>query len=311
MSIIERAADKRKQEINPASAEQREPPPSAQTRRSSIPEALADEVISKRSRPAVSAAGPKLALDPERLTAAGLFPPPDARERLKNEYRRIKRPLLANITGRGAMPVEDARSIMVTSALEGEGKTYTAFNLAWSLAQERDWEVILIDGDNTRRSLSRKLGAEDGRPGLMDLLSDPSLDPVSALYGTSLPRLTFLSAGSRHEDAAELLASQEMAKLLHRLTSDPNRIVVIDSTPLLGSAESLSLSEWTGQILVVVKAGETPRAAVVAAVHPLDKRKAINVILNQVVKEHGDAYGGYSSYVYGYERCRARQLPRI
>ncbi len=301
MSIIERAADKIKQETKPIiHGDQRRPPDFADAGHSSIPESLADEIVAARERTAVPETGHRLEVDLSRLTAAGLFPPPDSRERIENEYRRIKRPLLANITGRGAMPVEDARLVMITSAQEGEGKTYTAFNLAYGLSQERDWQIILIDGDNTRRSLSSRLGVGEEHPGLMDLLSNPGMMLESALYATSIPRLTFIPAGTRHEDAAELLASREMSNLLRRLSADPNRIIVIDSTPLLGSAESLALSEWMGQILVVVKAGVTPRAAVAAAVQPLDKRKAINVLLNQVIKEHGDAYGGYSSYVYGY-----------
>ncbi|APZ44668.1 hypothetical protein BW247_10670 [Acidihalobacter ferrooxydans] len=302
---MERAADKLKQETRPQpQSEQRGNAgheSQAQARHTSIPDSLVDEVVARRERTAATATGAQLILDAPRLTAAGLYPPPDIEDRIENEYRRIKRPLLANVTGRGVMPVEDARIVMVTSAQAGEGKTYTAFNLAYSLAQERDWQVTLIDGDNTRSTLSRKLGVAGGdRPGLMDLLSDPGIDMGAALQPTNVPRLTFIAAGSRHEDAAELLASREMTNFLRRLTAEPGRIAIIDTTPLLGSAEALALSESVGQILVVIKAGVTPRAAVAAAVQPLDKRKAINLLLNQVVKEHGDAYGGYSSYVYGY-----------
>jgi receptor protein-tyrosine kinase len=91
-----------------------------------------------------------------------------------------------------------------------------------------------------------------------------------------------------------------MRTVLDRLAGNRNRVLLFDAPPLLGAPEALVLSEAVGQIIMVVKAGATERKAVAAAVQPLDKKKAINFLLNQVVRAHGDSYGGYH-YGYSYE----------
>jgi Mrp family chromosome partitioning ATPase len=87
-------------------------------------------------------------IDPVALKRMGLLPADDAAERrLADEMRGIKRPLLANATDKGAETLVPGRRILVTSAEASEGKTFTAVNLAWSLAREADFEVLLVDGD--------------------------------------------------------------------------------------------------------------------------------------------------------------------
>ncbi len=259
-------------------------------------ERLLDDKPAPRDRRPAQA---PLHIDLGRLQEVGMVPPESARERLENEYRYVKRPLLANINGRGAVQVESGRVILVTSAQQGDGKTYTAFNLARSFAQEPDWEVVLIDGDNIRPMLSRHLCCED-RPGLIDALGESSLTLDDVLVPTDIRHLSVIPSGQRDLLATEYLSSRRMGQLMAQLTADERRIVLIDAPPLLGTSDALSLAETAGQILIVVRAGVTLRAAVVAAVQPLDKRKSINLLLNQVVKVHGDTYGGYyCGYGYG------------
>lgn len=305
MSIIEKAAEKLRASQKaaddngvPAAAEQR----TAQQAKASTPELMGSRLLD--SEPVPSAPTPEkprlsVHVDLARLQAEGLLPAQASSERLETEYRRVKRPLLANVTGRGAVKVDHGQLIMITSALPGEGKTFTAFNLARSLAQEQDWEVVLVDGDNVRQSLTRFLGLESAK-GLMDVLSRAHADVEDIIVETDIPRLLFVPAGTRHALAAEYLSSQQMEAVLDRLAGNRNRVLLFDAPPLLGAPEALVLAEAVGQIIVVVKAGATERKAVAAAIQPLDKKKAINFLLNQVVRAHGDGYGGYH-YGYSYE----------
>ena len=312
MSIIERAAEKLRASQKGGEENHSEVAVGDPSRRGSprmpTPELFGERVLGGEAElpGAASSTGPEegrrpaVHIDLSRLQAAGLLPPESSREQLEGEFRRMKRPLLANITGRGVVKVDRGESIMVTSALPGEGKTFTAFNLARSLAQEPDWEVVLVDGDNVRQSLTRMLGLESSK-GLMDVLSqsdDPHVEDV--VLQTDIPRLMFVPAGTRHALATEYLSSKHTSLVLDSLAAKRNRVLLFDAPPLLGAPESLVLSEVVGQIIMVVKAGSTERKAVAAALQPLDRRKAINFLLNQVVRAYGDSYGGFR-YGYGYD----------
>lgn len=272
----------------------------------SDPSSQTQEIVGTRMLEAEAFARPRQAeverprthIDITQLQQKGVVPLNDSREIAESEYRRIKRPLLANVTGRGAVKVDRGEAIMVTSAQQGEGKTFTSFNLAYSFAQERDWEIILIDGDNTRRTLTRSLGL-DVNMGLMDVLSGACDNVDDVIVTTDIERLSFIPAGQRNAQASEFLSSKRMEAVIGQLLSVKHRIVLFDAPPLLGTSDALVLSESVGQIIVVVKAGSTQRDAVAAAIQPLDKNKAINLLLNQVVRAHGDSYGGYH-YGYGY-----------
>ncbi|WP_156782055.1 AAA family ATPase [Acidihalobacter aeolianus] len=236
--------------------------------------------------------GATVEVDLGKASEVGLYPPASIRGLVESEHRRVKRPLLARLTGRGANLAEFGERIMVTSALENEGKTFTAFNLALSLAQERDWEVILIDCDAVRQSLTGFMGMGE-RTGLLDVLSTASIPIKDALYQTNIPHLLFIPSGKRVPDAPELLSGNRMGQILDLLTQKRNRILLFDSPPLLSAPEPSALAEFVGQILFVVKAGSTQRQAVVDALQLLDKTKAINFVLNQVRTGVGAGYGRY------------------
>lgn len=307
MSIIERAAEKLRASQKEGDGHKSVAAPEEHLgqqpkAKASTPELMGSRLLDEEQSSSVSAAAkqrPAVHVDLARLQTDGLLPPEVAREQLESEYRRIKRPLLANVTGRGAVKVEHGELIMITSAMPGEGKTFTAFNLARSLAQEPDWEVVLVDGDNVRQTLTRMLGLGSAR-GLMDVLSQAHSDVEDIVVPTDIPRLMFVPAGTRHALATEYLSSKHMQTVLDRLAGNRNRVLLFDAPPLLGAPEALVLSEAVGQIIMVVKAGATERKAVAAAVQPLDKKKAINFLLNQVVRAHGDSYGGYH-YGYSYD----------
>ncbi|AOU98533.1 hypothetical protein BI364_11710 [Acidihalobacter yilgarnensis] len=307
MSIIERAAEKIKRseqekktsEVSAASMVTPENNKDAGHENLKSTPALAGEKIQSYQDKSDAIGQPELIfkLNLQSLAQNGLIPPDGMRDMLEQEYRRIKRPLLSNITGRGAMKVSQGERIMITSSLEGEGKTFTAFNLARSLAQEQDSEVILIDADNVRQTLTKLLGLSE-RLGLLDALAPKGPSASEIVVRTDIERLFFVPNGTRTPTGPELLSGNRMEQLLTKLTASRPRILIFDTTPLLGTPEAVILSEAVGQILIVVKSGVTQRNAITAALHPLDRKKSISFILNQIQKSHGDPY---NKYQYGYK----------
>lgn len=232
------------------------------------------------------------ALDNAGLIAAG-------NDRLAEQYRHVKQPLLKKAAGKDAVPAE-ARSnlIMVSSALEGEGKTFTSVNLSMSLAAEKDWTVLLVDADCKSPKVSQLLGVAD-QPGLLDLLREPSLSIESVVFGTNIGGLSVLPVGQPDEHPAELLGSSKMSALCGRLAAGTagRLLVVFDSSPLLLTTEAAILAGQMGQIVMVVHANKTPRSAVEQAVEMLDPTKSIGLVLNRAdAREEALAYGVYGTY---------------
>jgi len=240
-----------------------------------------------------------LHLDFEALREASIVPPADLAPHLADEFRRIKRPLIANAFGKGVVPVEHGNLLMLCSAFSGEGKTFTAVNLAMSLALERERTVLLVDADVAKPHISRALGI-DHQPGLMDLLMDESIDISDVLVQTDMPGLRILPAGQRHQYSTEFLASDKMQELMDELAGRyPNRMIIFDSPPLLQTSEAQVIASLVGQVVMVIHAGSTPQAAVEAALEQIDSTKAINLILNKCrVQSSNDYYGGYYGQDY-------------
>jgi exopolysaccharide/PEP-CTERM locus tyrosine autokinase len=242
-----------------------------------------------------SYAGHRIVFDPVALRANGLLAPDPEERVLAEQYRTIKRPLLRNADRDADPRLPFANLIRVASALSGEGKTFTCVNLCLSIARERDWSVVLVDADCSKPHLTRFFAAE-GQPGLIDLLRDSSLSFDSLVMPTDVPGLSLLPSGARDPHASELLASRRMDELCAELSSDgASRIVVFDSSPLLLTTEAAVLASKVGQVVVVVRANETPQQAVLAALEKLDPTKAIGCVLNQSwgASEHADGYGYY------------------
>ena len=204
--------------------------------------------------------GKRIAVDLAQFRANGLLAPDSEERRLAEQYRTIKRPLLRNADPTIDPEVPRGNLIAVASALSGEGKTFTCVNLCLSVARERDWSVLLVDGDCSKPQLTRLFSAEK-EPGLIDLLRDSSESYERLVMPTDIPRLSLLPAGSRDVHATELLASKRMDELCTKLSADdPGRIVVFDSSPLLLTTEAGVLASKVGQIVLVVRANETPQA---------------------------------------------------
>ena len=222
-----------------------------------------------------------------------------------DEYRRIKRPLLSNAFGKTASLVERGNLILVTSSIPGEGKTYTAVNLALSIAQERDHTVLLVDCDVTRKGVSHMLEL-GGQAGLVELLENESLDVGDVMLRTDIPQLRVLCAGRQHEYVTELLASRRMADIVDEIaTRYDDRIIVFDAPPLLSTPETQVLAYLAGQIVVVIEAGKTTQAVVEEALALIPEGKAAGVVMNKSegVFERSGYYYGY----YGASREKGRK----
>ena len=241
-----------------------------------------------------------LDIDTNRLKQLGYVCPDDMTSQIAEEYRNIKRPLLKNAFGKGAAPIENGNLIVVTSAIPGEGKTFTALNLAISIAMERNTTILLVDTDVTNPSLSRIFQLEE-QPGLLDVLSDSKISVENIIHKTSIPTLSIIPAGHNHPYAAELLASNSMHQFVSEIvTRYPDRVVLFDAPPILATSHASILAHIAGQIMVVVEAGKTLQSSIKEAVSKLDNDKVIGMILNKSTYGFkGKYYGYYGSYGHG------------
>ncbi len=240
-----------------------------------------------------------LVIDFERLQKEGYITPESLDSIKAEEFRIIKRPLLQNAFGKGAIPVANGNMIMVTSSLPDEGKTYISLSLAMSIALERDKTVLLVDSDVINPSLSRLLGVDE-KTGLTDYLQDSTISLEDVIVNTSIPRLRLLPSGSQHEQSNELLTSTRMLELTKELSERyADRVVLFDAPPLLLANQAVVLSQLMGQITVVIEAEKTPQKVVHEAIGMLNEQKVIGLVLNKTRKlgshHYYDAYYSSSS----------------
>ena len=255
------------------------------------------ESVSSAPEPAQAVAfcGPFAAIDRDHLRDGGMIVPEDPVTGLLEEFRIVKRELLADArAGHTAL----ARRILVCSPHPGEGKTYCATNLAIALAAERGLEVLLVDADVVRPSITKRLGIE-AEQGLMDALADPAIAPESLVIRTDIDGLFVLPAGTATALDAEYLASARTAEVLARLTEGaPDRIVIFDTPPALAASPAAELAQHVGQALLVVRADETSKAALEDAQQLLSACGDIKLLLNAArYSPSGRRFGSHGARV--------------
>jgi capsular exopolysaccharide synthesis family protein len=186
------------------------------------------------------------------------------------------------------------RSIVITSAAPGEGKTTIAAHLAIANA-DRGQKTLLVDGDLRRPSLHAKFGITP-REGLSNVLTGerPWQEVVMPVDGR--PNLTLLPAGLGSHRAADLIGPR-LATLLDEFAKEYD-LVFLDSPPVLGFAECLQMATAADGVLIISRAGETKRKAVAEVISVLARLRAniVGVVLNQVgqnTSADGYAYYGY------------------
>lgn len=287
---------------------QKAPPAQGESRKQSagrtkLPESVVPIVKSKMLPDGVE----RHHLEEKRLIRGGLLAPLDQAIPVSDEFRRIKRPLLDNVTKLGKSANDHMNIIMVASAMPGAGKTFCAMNLAASISLERELNVLLIDADVAKPHISRACGFEQ-KVGLIDLLESESLAIDDVLIRTDLNDIQIMPAGRRHSRSTELLASNRMEAVIEELaTRYPDRIIVLDSPPLLLTSEAQALAKQVGQIALVVESGKSRQQEVLDAIETLDESKPINIILNKsTYSQSGGYYGGGYGY-YGFNEKEEEQ----
>ncbi|UAB77272.1 P-loop NTPase [Erythrobacter sp. SCSIO 43205] len=245
----------------------------------------------KPAERAVALRGPKVRVDHEVLEEEGLISPGAPVTGLLEEFRIIKRELLADAREAGD---DTARRILVCSPHSGEGKTYCATNLAIAMAAERDIEVVLVDADVLNPSVSDRLGIETG-VGLMDALADKSLRIEDLVSPTDIDGLFILPAGTSSARDSEYLTSARTSQVLDRLTRGaPNRFLIFDTPPALAASPAAELAAHVGQAVLVVRADDTSRAALDDAIQLLSACDDIKLLLNATqFSPSGRRFGDY------------------
>lgn len=201
------------------------------------------------------------------------------------------------------------KTILVTSASSGEGKSLISINLAISIAIELHSHAVLIDCDLRNPTLSRWFGLHESK-GLSDYLLGKAELP-ELLVKTQVDKLSLLCGGSSQENPVELIGSKRMEALIQELKSRyEDRYIILDSSPVLATTEPNVLDKMVDGIILVVRAGETPRESVQQAVKMLKTEKIIGVVLNDMEFKSAalhSRYFGTNRYYYDYRYAKQNQ----
>ena len=255
------------------------------------------------------------------LARQGFYTPRDKPQRLALEMRAIKRRLLRRLdfkktggrrkprAGEGGLVASRQRNVVLTTSTRpAEGKTFTAINLALSLAIEDKIGTVLIDADVPRPKVMSHFGLSAG-PGITDLI----MRPEDVRLGDCLLRaqdapLCLLPEGEQGGSGTDIFAREEAGQLIRDLSARfADRIVIIDAPPVLATPEATILARHADEVCFVVEANGTPEPAVATALDEvLDVTERVSLVLNKcLVSESAIHYGSYEEYYYRQDRGRA------
>ena len=188
-------------------------------------------------------------------------------------------------------------SVMVSSSLAGEGKTVCAVNLALTLSLRPTGGVILVDADLRHSSVGKYFGVA-GKAGLVEYLLGEA-EWEACLVATQHARLRILPAGRHTAMAPELLGSERLHQLIIGIRKQyPDHVVVFDGPPILLTADPMMMARHIDHVVLVVRAGITPRDAVLKAVQAIGPERVIGVVLNGTTETLADYY--HYGRRYGY-----------
>lgn len=197
------------------------------------------------------------------------------------------------------------KSILVSSGMPSEGKTFIAANLAMSLARNSESSVLLIDGDLRRPALHKLLGAPNV-PGLSEYLAgtadlktilqcDRSSPTNNSKRVGSIRNLTFIPSGNCGDNSAELVANPRMEELITTLSPYFDWIV-IDSSPVLAVTDAVELSRVTGAVLLVARGARTPFDVAQRTQAAFSNSRILGFVLNDVKEVPRRGYNYYDYY---------------
>jgi protein-tyrosine kinase len=266
--------------------------PADETARTHTPPARTPE----QPRAAADLPGKTVRLDFRALRQNGCITPDNMTSAISNEFRGIKRKLLQKVRDphtRAAV----SNLIMVTSSLPGEGKTFSSINLALSLAAERGLQVLLIDADVIRPSVGNMFVAAPTE-GLTDLLSGKVGHVSDVLHRCAdIPNLAVIFAGNPSANTPELISSGRMANLCRELSARyPDRVIVLDTPPVLASAEPAILSSYVHHLIMVVAADQTDRHQLRKALESVASCQSVSMLFNKAPSWNEPEYVAYYGY---------------
>jgi len=194
---------------------------------------------------------------------------------------------------------------MVTSAVQGEGKSFVSANLAIGIAYDLHLHALLVDGDLRNPTVGNMFGLSQ-RKGIADYLLGRE-EISDFLIKTDLDKLSVILSGATPVNPTEVIGSKRMAALVEELkTRYDDRFIIFDSTPLLATSESGVLAKLVDGVILVVRAGSTPRETIKQALTFLETDRILGVVLNQIefkssalFKRYFGATSYYSNYGYG------------
>jgi capsular exopolysaccharide synthesis family protein len=193
---------------------------------------------------------------------------------------------------------QSLQTLLITSALPGEGKTFVTSNLGQAIVRQNERRALIIDGDLRRSNLHTSLRAPSS-PGLSDYLRGDS-DLLSVMQQGLRGNLCFIPGGSAVANPSELLANGRLKVLLESVARAFDWIL-IDAPPYLPVADASILADLCDGVLLVVKARSTPSEVVAKASKELRGRKLLGVVMNGVEKNAGGyrSHSGNSNYGRG------------
>jgi len=187
------------------------------------------------------------------------------------------------------------RCLSVTSPVKRDGKTIVAVNLAAAMALDYEGKILLIDGDLRRPEIHHYFGIHSS-PGLGDYLSSSANgNLMSYVRDTFIPGFQILPGGKSSHFSSELLAKEKMKTLMQELRERfPEHQIILDAPPVLSTPDPLVLGRHVDGIILVVRAGKTPRDYLVKAVQSLNSAKLLGIVLNGVDTRSSSKYYSYT-----------------
>jgi capsular exopolysaccharide synthesis family protein len=207
------------------------------------------------------------------------------------------------------------RSILVISAIPGEGKSFVSANLGVSIAQGIDKHALLVECDMRRPNLGKMFGLANSR-GLVDYLQSGT--PIEQLIQpTSMPKLSLLTSGKPPKNPAELIGTQKMATLIEDLErQNPDRLIILDSPPMQAASEADVLAKKVDKIILVIRWGYSRREHALQLIEKIGRDKILGVVFNAFEmsrlesKLQGYYYGYKDYYSSSYSKYYEEQQPR-
>jgi len=201
-------------------------------------------------------------------------------------YRTLRTRLVKQQTRTGA------RSLVVSSGAQGDGKTLTSFNLALCYANIQNWPVLLVDADLRTRGLSHLMGDPPESDGLARILEE-NVPYASAVLSTDVPNLYLLPAGETTASPSELFSGPQWKEFLG-WACESFRLVLIDCPPVLNLADFELIAAPAENVMLVARSRKTARESLTKALAQIDPRKIAGVVFNaaeELSKKNYYAYG--------------------